>query len=400
MFEASFYKNNRKKLSEAVENAVIVVPANSMLQSSADLAFPFRQDSSFWYLCGIDQPDAVLVLDTADDTSTILLPERSDFHNEWDGQYDTASMKLSSGVDSIDIVKMETKIAQIVSDSVKNGKQIGYLKALDERVEPYGFYSNPARQILYKILLSSVGNEELLVDVRLDIARLRQVKQPCEIEAIQHAIDITGQSLEDIKMHLQSYQNEKDIERALSSQFYAQSDGHAYEPIIAGGKNAAIIHYTSNDHKLNRKELLLLDVGAKYNGYAADISRTWSTSVPTQRQQDIHAHVLDVQHYAMSLLKPGVMLSKYQKQVEQYHHKNISKLGIQTTSYPHGVSHFLGLDVHDAGDYTQPLVEGTVLTVEPGVYLPDEGIGVRIEDDVVVTSDGIKNLSAQISTDL
>ncbi len=408
-FKKKFFAGNRDRLMDSLPGAVVFVPAHNLLQSSADLSFPFRQDSNFWYLCGLDQPDAVLVIDTSMRTSTLLLPERSDFHDEWDGAYDTGAMHRSSGVDKLEIVKMEPKIAKIVSGAVKNGMKIGYLEPLNELVQPYGFYSNPARRNLHKQLKGLLEarplakgrrKEEMLVDVRLDIARLRQVKQPVEIEAIKQAINHTATALADVKDRVESFETEKDIQRAISAHFYGTADGHAYEPIIATGKNAATIHYIDDNQPIKQGDLLLLDVGALSGKYGADISRTWSVGRPTRRQTDLHAAIIDVQQYAKSLLKPGVMLREYQKQVESYHTKIMSSHGITERVYPHGVSHFLGLDTHDAGDYAAPLVENAVMTVEPGIYLPEEGIGIRIEDNVRITADGIESLSADIPTGL
>jgi Xaa-Pro aminopeptidase len=146
----------------------------------------------------------------------------------------------------------------------------------------------------------------------------------------------------------------------------------------------------------------LLDVGAKKYGYSADISRTWIYGKPSDRQRAIYDAVLQLQDKAFSMLKPGVLLREYQQEMEKAASKLMKKLHSDTENekYPHGFSHFLGIDVHDAGDYESPLVEGMVLTVEPGLYLYDERIGVRIEDNVIVTKNGIKNLSEHIPRDL
>lgn len=196
------------------------------------------------------------------------------------------------------------------------------------------------------------------------------------------------------------YKNEKDIERAISIGFLkSKSDGHGFDPIIASGKNAATLHYTKNNQSLNKDSLVLLDIGTKVNGYASDISRVWSIGgKPSKRQQEIWQACLDIQETAFSLLKPGVMMREYQKQVEKQANTIFKKLGCSMAGkpFPHGFSHFLGFDVHDAGDYTVPLEKGMVITVEPGIYLTDEGIGVRVEDDVLITEKGIKILSQHI----
>jgi Xaa-Pro aminopeptidase len=179
-------------------------------------------------------------------------------------------------------------------------------------------------------------------------------------------------------------------------------DGHAFAPIIAGGPRACTLHYERNDAALSADELLLCDVGAEYSHYAADITRTFSLAdAPTRRQETVHAAVLDVHAFAVSLLKPGVMPKAYEQQVREFMGEKLRELGLIKTIerdtvrefYPHATSHFLGLNAHDVGQYDLPLEPGIVLTVEPGIYIHEETIGVRIEDDVLITEDGNRILS-------
>ena len=157
-----------------------------------------------------------------------------------------------------------------------------------------------------------------------------------------------------------------------------------------------------------KKALVLLDVGAESSQYAADISRTYAIGEPTKRQQQIHEAVIEVQDYAFGLLKPGVMLAEYEKQVTHFMGEKLRSLGLIKNVeddeirkyFPHATSHFLGYDVHDVGDYSRPLEPGVVMTVEPGIYIPEEGIGVRIEDDVLITTTGIEILTEQLPRDL
>lgn len=391
MFTKNFFANNRIKLARCLPNSLVCIPAHSALQESADLAYPFRQDSSFWYFCGINEPDLLLVIDTATDESTIYLPEQNDYQKEWDGAQDTKRMSAISGITTF---KTRHTFEETLNKAIKSKRQLCYVAPLPERVEPYGFYANPARRLLETVLKKSVDD---IKDIRKDVARLRQIKQEPEIDAIQRAIDITAQALAYTKKNLGAFQSEKEVENTLSAQFFIyNSEGHAYEPIVACGKNASIIHYNDNDSPLEQNKLLLLDVGARVDGYAADISRTWAVSTPTHRHRELLSAVLLLQQEAFSMLKPGILLREYQKVLEQRANELFKPLGIVFEKYPHGFSHFLGLDVHDAGIYDEPLQENTVLTVEPGVYVPEEGIGIRVEDNVIITKNGIKNLSANI----
>lgn len=406
-FSKDFFSGNRKRLVKAVPGSYILITANSVLQKSADVTYEFRQDSSFWYFTGIDQPDMVLGIDTKTGKSTLFLPEQNKYQKEWDGKFDQKEFKKIIGATkTLSRLNLDSE----VRGALKRGLSIGYLKPLDERVEPYGFYSNPARKKLENELLSMLEawplaeNEGIpgLVDVREEIARLRQVKQPEEIKALQKAIDITGEALAQAKKNLGKLKTEKDLERAITAEFYGRgADGHGYTPIVGGGKNAAIIHYVDNDSKLDSEDLVLLDVGATIGYYSADISRTWSVGgKPSKRQVEIYDAVIDLQQKAFDILGPGVKIRDYQKQMEKHAKKVAEKFGIKMEKYPHGFSHFLGLDLHDAGDYEAPLVENSVLTVEPGLYLLDEGIGVRIEDVVRITKDGIEIMSKNIPKDL
>lgn len=390
-FNSDFFVSNRQRLCEVLPNSLVILTAQSLVQKSADTTFPFRQDSSFWYLCGLQQPDLLLVINTKTGESTIVAPEQNDYQKDWDGDINFSDIKQASGVNT---VCESAKIDQIIKTARKNKLEICSLDPLPEIVEPYGFYSNPARRVLYEKLKKLNISPK---NIKLEIGRLRQIKQPVELEAIQRAIDITADTLSDIKSKLSKFNSEKDIERAITAGFYQRgADGHAYEPIVGSGKNASIIHYMNNNNPVQKNQFVLLDVGAQVDGYAADISRTWIVGKPTNRQKVLHEMILELQDFGFRYLKSGIMLKKYQADMEKHAKKLMAKLGIELDQYPHGFSHFLGLDVHDSGDYDAPLREGSVITVEPGVYLPDENIGIRIEDNVLITKNGIKNLSAHI----
>ncbi len=390
-FNSDFFAGNRQRLIQAVPNSLIVVAGHVSMQMSADTSYPFRQDSNFWYLTGINEPDCVLVVDTKKGKSILVIPELNDYQKEWDGDRDTSEIEKIAGIESI---QSRSLLNGILSKAKKSGLQICYIKSAPERVEPYGFYSNPARRIL--------ENEIKIVelepkDVRLEIARLRQIKQPVEIEMLQKAIDITGSTLAEVRSNLQKIKTEKELERAISSGFFAYGgDGHGYEPIVGSGINASILHYNKNTDVLRDNSLVLLDVGAIYNGYSADISRVWAVGEPTERQNEVYNAVCELQDRAFSMLGPGVNMREYQAEMEKITFKKLKELGIKLAHYPHGFSHFLGLDVHDAGDYEMPLRPGSVITVEPGIYLSAESIGVRIEDNILITENGIKNLSENI----
>lgn len=180
--------------------------------------------------------------------------------------------------------------------------------------------------------------------------------------------------------------------------------GHGFSPIVSAGERACVLHQNENNGEIGAKDLITVDIGAEVDNYSADITRTYSQSKPSKRQKAVHAAVEAVQDYAFSLVKPGVLLKENEALIEHYMGEKLRELGlIKTidrdsvrTYFPHSTSHFLGLDVHDTGDYSRPLESGMVITIEPGIYIPQEGIGVRIEDDVLVTSKGYKILSGRL----
>ncbi len=400
VLDAAFFAGNRQRLRELFTGtAPIVLTANGLLQRSGDVTFPYRQDSNFWYLTGIDEPDVVLVMDKGKEY--LIIPERDEHRVAFDGQIENSSLSTISGIESV--LSADTGWKQLEA-RLQRVKHVATLAANPSYVSAHGFYSNPARARLIKRIKSQNADIELL-DLRMHVARMRMVKQPAELAAIQQAIDITVDTLQKFKKKRPgTFTYEFEAEAFITAGFKQQSYDHAYQPIVASGQNACTLHYTQNSSQLVENELVLLDVGAEVNHYAADITRTYSLEVPTKRQQQVYDAVLAVQEYALDMLKPGVILREYEQSVALFMGEKLRELGLIKSIesdairqyYPHATSHFLGLDVHDVADYELPLEAGMVLTVEPGIYIPEESIGIRIEDDVVVEESGVRVLSAKL----
>lgn len=403
MFDAHFFTHNRNKLLRtAGDTDLFVFSANGLLQRSVDTTFPFRQDSNFWYLSGCLVPDAVLVVSTK--STYIILPERLKHRDQWEGEIDTQAIKTESGVD---VVYAQSQGWDVLKAQLQTAKKVGTILPTKAYEPNYGMHINPAKLTFGRRIRRYTKHS--LIDARQIMAAIRQVKEVEEIEAIQQAVDITGKSLESLHKTIKTMHNENDVSIFLTYQFGIHgASGHGYDPVIASGKNSTVIHHEQSSSPLVQDELLLLDVGAQYGTYSADISRTWALQAPTKRQQEVHKAVVDVQNYAYSLIKPGVLLRTYEKQVRDFMKEQLVLLGLTDKNdqkdhlhfYPHLASHFLGVDVHDAGNYDSLLEPNMVITVEPGIYIEDEGIGVRIEDDIVITESGFKNLSAHIPTGL
>lgn len=401
LFTSSFFAGNRKRLRELCPAGLIVVAANGLLQrSSIDGAYQFHQDADFWYLTGIDEPDIILVMDK--DEEYLIVPDRPSVRETFDGAVEHGPLSRRSGVVEV----LDTRAGwERLGDRVKGIRRV-YTPASNKYTERHGIYPNPARGVLSARLRSRTTGLTLK-DIQPQLSRLRMIKQPAELKAMRSAVDITVGAIADAfkPARLRGYKYEYELEAEITAGFRRRgATGHSFEPIIVGGKRACTLHNISNDSPLQPGELVVVDVGAEVEHYAADITRTVSLGRPTDRQREVHAAVLDVQAFALSLLKPGASLKDYEKQVRGRMGERLKELGLVNTDdpkdvqkfYPHGTSHFIGLNVHDAGDYERPLAAGMVVSCEPGIYIAKEGIGVRIEDDVLITEGGNKVLTAKL----
>ncbi len=242
----------------------------------------------------------------------------------------------------------------------------------------------------------------------MHLAGMRMIKSKPELAAIQCAVDHTVQLYKHIGSKLANYSSEQSVAAEVAQYLAENQLGYAYYPIVAGGQRATILHYNKNNAQLARGECVLIDMGAAVGPYyCADITRTFALE-PNKHLQAVYDAVLAVQEFAIKYLKPGILLKDYEVAVNDFMGQKLLELKLIRANdqesvrqyYPHGTSHFLGLDVHDVGDYTQPLRAGMVLTVEPGIYIQDEAIGIRIEDDVLITKSGNTVLSANLSKTL
>lgn len=401
-FNSEFFAGNRQKLRDLFTGtAPIVITANGLLQRGTDSTYRFSQDASFWYLTGIEEPDIVLVMDR--EKEFLIVPTRSASRQAFDGEVDVALLVRRSDIKTV--YEDEEGWSQL-EGRLKKVKHVATLAAPSPYVERYGLYTNPARANLVE-KLKSLKDELELLDLNPHLARLRMIKQAPELGAIQTAIDISVASFKALTRpsKLRQFSYEYQIEAELNNGFRRRgATGPAFDTIVASGERACTLHYVANNGQLAADELVILDAGAEVEHYAADITRTISLSQPSRRQQTVHGAVQDVQKYAVDLLKPGTLLKDYEQQIEHYMGEKLRELGLIKSIthdevrrfYPHSTSHFLGLNVHDIGDYDRPLEAGVVLTVEPGIYIREEALGVRIEDDVLITAKGSKVLSAKL----
>lgn len=398
---------NRERLRQLFTGtAPIVITAAGLTQQSSDEAYPFHQDRNFWYLTGINEPGILLVMDKGKEY--LIVPPREVVREQFDGAIDPEALSRVSGIQT---VLFEKEGWKQLESRLKKVQNVATLGANPKYIDVLGMYTNPARADLIQRIKGVRANIELL-DLRTHMSRMRMVKQEAELVAIQRAIDITIDTLKEIirprqlTKYAYEYEVEADLTRGFRRRGAAGMMGHAFPPIVASGERTCTMHHMLNEAPLASGDLLLLDVGAQSTFYASDITRTvlLGEGSPTKRQQAIYDAVAEAQRYAFSLLKPGTVLRTYEKQMEEFVGEKLRELGLIKTIerdtvrhfFPHATSHFLGLDTHDAGDYDHPLEPGVVLAVEPGIYVPAEATGVRIEDNVVITEDGCRILSDRL----
>lgn len=399
----NLFVTNRQRLMAELRGGVAVLGAYSSMQRSNDMAFPLDQEANFWWLTGIEAADWWVIIDAKRGKTWLVAPQVSEMHQIFDGSLLEQEALQISGADDV-----------LAHDDAKSllrdmAKKHSVVHALGEppHADHFDFVLNPAQKKLHDQLSRTFNSVQ---DCRKTLAKLRAIKQPAEIARMKKAIKLTMDAFDHVKSLLDATQYEYEVEAEFSYFFRNRgAKGHAYDPIVASGKNACTLHYIENSAKLKPRELLLLDIGARVDGYAADITRTYAINEPTKRQREVHSAVQTAQAAIIKLLKPGLSVEQYQKDVDAIMSRTLQDLGLMIgpgdeTNYrkyfPHAVSHGLGVDVHDSLGAPRTLRAGMVLTVEPGVYIPEEKIGVRIEDDILITEKGHTNLSARLISSL
>ena len=396
MFNQDFFIKNRQKLKLKLKGKLpVVLSSNGQVQRNGDVTFKFRQDSNFWYYTGIEYPDIFLVIDEED---YLIIPEIDDKRSVFDGSLSLEELRNISGIKKI--VSEEEGFEKLFNAS-KIGTTVSSAKSY---ISSHGLYINPAKVRLKNRLIKS-GVETF--DVSKMIIEQRMIKSDLEIQAIKKAVEITSETFKLIADNIKSYENEKDVEKVIDINFINKGVDTAYPSIVASGLNACTLHYIKNNKEIDSTKTLLVDAGAEFNNYASDITRTFFDK-SQKRVAQVFKAVERVQDYAFDRLKPGKTIKEFESEIEEYMGDELKELGLIKDAsrenirkyYPHATSHHLGLDTHDAADYEAILKPGMVMTVEPGIYIPEESIGVRIEDDVLLTGNSLEVLSAGLSRKL
>ncbi len=419
-----------KKFMEAIgKDSIAIIPAAHEQTRSYDTEFKFRQDNDFLYLTGFPEPDAVAVIAPGDKKApyTMFVRPRDPEMETWFGRREgTIGAEKNYGVNkAISIEKFAKEFGKLIDGYDKLYYRFGLDKALDEMI--LGYFSGQRHR-----RIKTAYPPHTIVDPTLLIGEMRLHKTPAEIELMQKAGDIAAEAHILAMQNCKAGMNESQIESIIEHHFrMSGASGTAYNSIIGGGENATILHYVENNRPLKDGDLLLIDAGCEYQGYASDITRTFPVNGKfTEAQRDVYDVVLDVQLACIDATKVGTTVKQRQDLSIELLTEGMKKLGLLKGKtkdliknkaymkyYMHGVGHYLGLDVHDAGRYftdqkaknSRPFEAGMVLTVEPGIYVPPDdksaptkyrGIGIRIEDDVLVTESGNVNLTAKVPKDV
>lgn len=396
-----FFTNNRNELEKRLDNdSILLLFAGVAPYKSADELYQFIPNRNFYYLSGIDSHKVILVISKIGDKITEkLFIERPDpVMAKWVGvTISEEEAKEASGIDEVDYLdKFEGVIGSILS---RNKIEKIYLDLERQEIKA----SLTESQSFAKML----GERYPYIQTKniyYDIAELRTIKYEEEIKLIKKAIEITNEGilkmLDNIKPGMMEYEIEAYFDFTLNKNGIKNK---AFDTIAGSGKNATVLHYSENNTQTKDGDLILFDLGAQYKYYNADISRTFPVNGKfTERQKQIYDIVLKANKAVEEAAKPGILYKELNEIAKRVLTEGCKKLGLITEDkeiskyYFHSVSHYLGSDTHDVGIYNLELIPGMVITNEPGLYIEEEGIGIRIEDDLLITEDGCENLSKDI----
>ena len=406
-----FVQNRDRFVKMMKRNSIAIIVSNDETPSNGDAIYRFKQNSDLYWLTGITQEESMVVLfpDNPDPKyrEVLVLMRPNELKEKWDGKRlraneakEISGIKTIVWLDTLDgLLQPWIHLADIIYlDSNENDRKASLLKTRDYRfVEemksryPLHVFERAAK--LFK--------------------EVRGIKTALEVEVIQQAIDITENAFRRLLKFIRPGVMEYEIEAEIVHSFLSQrATGEAYGSIIASGDRARTLHYVSNNQECKDGELVLMDFGAEYGGYNADLTRTIPVNGKfTKRQKTVYNACLHLHDYAKSLLKPGITIVEYTDKVGEEATQQFLKIGLlkksdvknedlENRAYRkylyHGISHHLGIDVHDLGTRTEPIKAGMLFTVEPGIYIEEEQIGVRIENNIWITRNGNKDLMKNI----
>jgi Xaa-Pro aminopeptidase len=407
-----FIENRKRFIKEMKGKSIAIFNSNDEVSSNADALYRFQQNTNLYWLCGIEQEDTMVILypDNPDEKykEVLVLVRPVELKEKWDGRRlraeeakELSGIKTVVWLDSLDVLLQKWIHSAdniYLSTNEHDRKSTDYAATRDYRF---------VQEMKEKYPLH---NYERTAKIML---KLRAIKTKYEVDVISKAVDITDKTFRRLLQFIKPGAMEYEIEAEIVHEFLRnRAKGEAYSSIIASGDRARTLHYIFNNEECKDGELILMEFGANYGGYAADLTRTVPVNGKfTRRQKTVYNACLHLHNYAKSLLKPGITLTDYHEKVGDEATVIFQKIGLlkksdiknedkENRAYRkylyHGISHHLGLDVHDLGTFVEPLQEGMVLTVEPGIYIEQEQMGIRIENNVWLTKNGNIDLMKNI----
>ncbi len=401
--KALYIANRQKFTAQMAAGSLAIFNSNDIYPVSADSTLPFAQHRDILYLSGVDQEESILVLfpnaSNPAHREVLFLKETSELIAIWEGEKLTKQTAFeTSGIQTVYwLQQFPTIFKQMMAEA--SGIYLNTNEHLRANTEVETREDRFIKQVKQDYPAHQVHKSAPIMH------KIRSVKEAIELDLMQTACNITEAGVRRLLSFIKPGVWEYEIEAELAHEFLRKrSKGFAYTPIIASGKNACVLHYIENNQQCQDGDIILLDVGAEYANYSSDLTRCIPVNGHfTERQKAVYNAVLHVKNEATKLLVPGTIMAEYHKQVGHLMEEQLVNLGLitmddiknQDPAWPaykkyfmHGTSHFLGLDTHDVGLWHEPIVANMVFTVEPGIYIPAEGLGIRLEDDVVVQVSG------------
>ncbi len=408
--------NNREKFkSRLAKNDLAIFNSNDIMPTNADGTMPFRQNNDLFWLSGVDQEESILIIypdnSNEKEKEILFLKETSALIAIWEGaKLSKSEAFATSGIKSVYwLNEFDDKLNDLMQ------KCAGVY--LNENVHSRATSEVETRDDRFRNMVADRFSGKEIKKAAPIMHELRSIKSKDEIVLIQNACNITEKGFRRILPFIKPGVMEYEIEAELIHEFLRnRSSGFAYAPILGAGRNSCVLHYGENNNQCKDGDILLMDFGAEYANYASDMTRTVPVNGRfSDRQKAVYNCVLHVMKEASNMLRPGTIIDEYHKEVGKIMESELITLGLldkhdvknQDPEKPlfrkyfmHGTSHYLGLDVHDVGDLSAPMQEGMVFTCEPGIYILNEELGIRLENDLLITDDGAFNLMKNIPVEI
>jgi len=414
--ENQLFINNRTLFNSKIKgNDLAIFNANDIMPTNADGTIPFRQNNDLFWLSGVDQEESILILSPNHPDKNmreiLFLKETNEHIAIWEGAKLTKEGAYNtSGIKTVFwLSELEGKLNDLISkaDGVYLNKNIHSRSASEVQT----------RDDRFRLMIESKFSTTKIKEVAPIMHELRAIKSDTEIALMQNACNITEKGLRRILPFIKPGVMEYEIEAELMHEFLRnRSNGFAYQPIIGSGIDSCVLHYIDNNKECKDGDILLMDFGAEYANYASDLTRTIPVNGKfSNRQKAVYNSVLHVMKEATNMLRPGTMFKEYNAEIGSIMENELIGLGLldkhdvqkQDPKNPlfkryfmHGTSHYLGLDVHDVGSMDWPMQEGMVFTCEPGIYILEEELGIRLENDILVTANGPDDLMKNIPIEI